>query len=368
MANLSNEPTDFIIFKKEIHVAQFAPAPKPEETPLKPGQVRFRLGTFAFTANNVTYAAFGEAMSYWKFFPVTKEGYGRVPVWGFADVVESRNEAVKVGQRFYGYFPISTYLTIDAGRVTGSTLVDAAAHRADLPPVYNQYVRVDSDPAHSREKEGISAIFRPLFVTSFLLDDSFAEKDYFGAKQIILSSASSKTALGMAYLMSKSRKGKVEIVGLTSARNLGFTKDLGYYDRVVSYDDIAKLDATKPAVFIDFSGDARIVRAVHTHFGDTLKYSSQVGATHWEEIAQPHDLPGPKPVLFFAPDHARRRLQVWGSAEFQSRTTAALNDFIAAAGKWICIVEGRGPKAVEAAYHAVLNGEASPAEGHVLSL
>ena len=36
---------------------------------LAEGAARFRIDGFALTSNNVTYAAFGDAMSYWRFFP-----------------------------------------------------------------------------------------------------------------------------------------------------------------------------------------------------------------------------------------------------------------------------------------------------------
>lgn len=45
------------------------------DTPLADGQVRVRIDSFALTSNNITYAAFGDAMSYWRFFP-TGDGPG----------------------------------------------------------------------------------------------------------------------------------------------------------------------------------------------------------------------------------------------------------------------------------------------------
>jgi hypothetical protein len=368
MANASGEALDFIVYKKEIHMTQIVPGKKPGDAGLKPGQITVHVDKFALTANNVTYAAFGEAFSYWKFFPVAKEGWGRIPVWGFGDVVESRHVVIKVGERLYGYFPMSSYLTIDADRVADSLLVDGAPHRADLPPVYNQYIRLNADPLHKRDTENFQALFRPLFITAYMLEDAFADKEFFGAKQIVLSSASSKTALCLAYLLTRSHRNMVETIGLTSARNLAFAQGLGYYDRAFTYQDVAKLDATKPTIFVDFTADGGVIRAVHTHLASNLKHSFQVGATHWEEIAQPRDLPGPKPVFFFAPDHARRRLQNWGVVAFQSRTRDNLENFIDAAKTWLHINEGRGPKAVETAYQSVLNGESNPAEGHILSL
>ena len=68
------------------------------DEPLAPGQVRVRIDRFALTSNNITYAAFGEAMNYWRFYPTGEEGWGVIPVWGFATVVESTHPEVPVGE------------------------------------------------------------------------------------------------------------------------------------------------------------------------------------------------------------------------------------------------------------------------------
>src|SRR4051794_35594423 len=99
------------------------------------GEALLRTDLFALTANNVTYAAFGAAMRYWDFFPASDDGWGRVPVWGFADVVESGVPGLREGQRIYGYFPMGTHLVVAPERVTDNGFVDGAAHRAALPPV-----------------------------------------------------------------------------------------------------------------------------------------------------------------------------------------------------------------------------------------
>ena len=70
--------------------------------PLSEGQARLRIDSFALTSNNVTYGAFGDAMHYWDFFPTEVAGHGRIPVWGFADVIESKADGVAVGERVYG--------------------------------------------------------------------------------------------------------------------------------------------------------------------------------------------------------------------------------------------------------------------------
>jgi hypothetical protein len=78
--------------------------------------------------------------------------------------------------------------------------------------------------------------------------------------------------------------------------------------------------------------------------------------------------PGPEPVFFFAPDHARRRIEEWGVATFQSRVGEAMQRFVASTSGWLRVHEDRGQAAVQAVYQSMLEGRADPAVGHVLSL
>ena len=75
--------------------------------PLTDGQVRLRIDPFALTSNNVTYAAFGDLMNYWHFYPTGDATTGCIPVWGFGTVTESRTADIAEGDRFYGYYPIA---------------------------------------------------------------------------------------------------------------------------------------------------------------------------------------------------------------------------------------------------------------------
>lgn len=43
---------------------------------LAEGQVRVRVDRFALTANNITYAAMGGMLNYWKFYPAAKRAGG----------------------------------------------------------------------------------------------------------------------------------------------------------------------------------------------------------------------------------------------------------------------------------------------------
>jgi hypothetical protein len=103
---------------------------------LADGQVRVRVEHFAFTANNITCAVFGDSLQYWRFFPAS-EGEGCVPVWGHAEVEASACEGVAVGERPYGYWPMATHAWLRPASITPDGVIDASEHRRDLPAVYN---------------------------------------------------------------------------------------------------------------------------------------------------------------------------------------------------------------------------------------
>jgi hypothetical protein len=249
---------------------------------------------FGFSSNNITYAVLGEAMRYWEFFP-GPEGWGKVPVWGFGDVVRSSHEALGEGERVFGYLPMSTYLVLAPDRVTEAGFVDTAPHRAPLPGVYQRYSRVAGDPGYDPGDEDQQALWRPLFMTSFGAARFLGENALFGASRVVLSSASSKTAMGIAFLLLRERSSESDTVGLTSPRNVDFCRRVGYYDQVRPYGELETLSADTPTLFVDVAGDGKLLHDVHHHFGESLKHSCIVGATHWERREPQHDLPGPEP-------------------------------------------------------------------------
>jgi hypothetical protein len=333
--------------------------------PLDDGQALLRVSRFALTANNVTYAVMGETMSYWTFFPAD-EGWGRVPVWGYADVESSRAEGLREGDRVYGYLPMSSHLVVTPARLADASFVDAAPHRSGLPAAYNRYQRVGGVAEYDPSLEREYAVLRPLFVTSFLIDDWLDDNAMFGARSIVLASASSKTALGLAHLLS-SKEG-IGVVGLTSAGNADFVSSVGYYDNVVTYDKVTTLPADEPSVFVDMAGGGRVLADVHRHFGDSLHRSCLVGITHWEDEQPSGDVPGPPPAFFFAPDQLVKRRADWGADGLDSRIERAWNAFVESVDGWLTIDEHHGFDAIEPTWLEVLEGRAAPNEGHVVAL
>lgn len=354
---------DFIVNKSKLQRHDIVASEIDADTALADGEILVKVDRYAFTSNNITYAAFGEAMKYWNFYP-SLDGWGRIPVWGYGHVINSAHRDIAVGERLFGYFPMSSYLVIPATRVKADSLFHGAPYRADLAPAYNQYQRLGTAPAKDRTREDSNAILRPLVITSFLIDDYLAENDFFGGKTIILSSASSKTSLGLAYALSLRKSSGIRIVGLTSPSSRAFVASTGWYDEVVTYDAISTLAKT-PTVFVDMAGNAANLAAIHTHMGDALKFSLLVGGTHWQARGRTGTLPGPAPQFFFAPDRIVKRNADWGRDAFNARVDATIDGFIKAAQPWFRIEEKQGKPAIAKAYEEVLNGKCPPDKGYV---
>lgn len=338
---------------------------------LLPGQLRLRIESFALTSNNITYAAFGDAMNYWQFFPTGDEAWGCIPVWGFAVVAESLCEGIAAGEKFYGYYPMGSELVMQPARVTPAGFFDGAGHRQALPVVYNQYMRCATDPFYDAATEDIQSLLRPLFITSFLIDDFLADNDFFGgAKTLLLSSASSKTAYGTAFQLAQ-RKG-VEVVGLTSAGNTAFCESLGCYHRVLAYEQLDGIAADTPCIYVDFAGSAALRRRIHGRFGQ-LRYNCSIGGTHVGELAakgSSRDLPGPRPVLFFAPAQVKKRVADWGGETLARQLAQAWQNFTrkvtGAEPPWLSPERHAGRAPLEGVYREVLAGKGDPRTGHIL--
>jgi hypothetical protein len=352
---------DFLINRADLRECRVAASVKPE---LEPGQALLRVDSFGLTANNITYAVLGEAMSYWSFFPAA-DGWGRLPVWGFAEVERSRADGVERGDRLYGYLPPSSHLLVtpDADE---RGFVDVSAHRAALPATYQRYRLTRHDPFYRPGTEDIQALLRGLFFTSFLIDDQLADEGLIDRGPVVISSASAKTAIAAAFLLAR-REG-VELVGLTSPRNAEFVDGLGIYDRTVTYDALDSLDPG-PATFVDVAGDDAVRRAVHSHYGDALAASFGVGITHWEGFgADGGELPGPAPAFFFAPARFAKRAEDWGAETLERKVTDAWHPFCEWTGGWLEVVHGEGFDAVQSVYLEVLEGRVPPGIAHVLTL
>ncbi|SNY25428.1 DUF2855 family protein [Paractinoplanes atraurantiacus] len=323
------------------------------------GEALLRVDRVGLTANNVTYAVLGESMRYWDFFPAgIGPEWGVPPLWGFADVVESAAPGVKVGQRFYGYLPAASHLVVRPERVDVSGFRDASGHRAGLPSPYNAYRLTTGDRVYREDHEDLLVLLRPLFFTSFMLADQVADNDFYGAESVVFSSASSKTAYAAAYEL---RGRGPRLIGLTSSGNVAFTRSLGCYDEVLSYDEVDGLDAAS-VVYLDLSGVPATRSALRERFGDRLVRDIAVGLTNQVPNAEAAG------EVFFAPVQMRKRRQDWGRDGLEDRFAAAWQRFAAAAGEWIEVRAGVGPDDLRRVWLDLVDGKVAARQGHVMRL
>ena len=359
----------------EVHVEPIAP--------LDEGQIRLRVDRFAVTANNISYAGAGDLLGYWDFFPSSDPTtWGRVPAVGYAEIIESRNPDLPVGGRYHGWFPMAETVTFTA-TATRDGFRDDGEHRQAHAPIYRAFTRTDTDPFHDAAPDGEDrhALLRVLLLTGFLAEEFFADSGgaiatdgsevapFFGAEQVIVLSASSKTAIGFA--QRAAQRNGLTVVGLTSAANADFVRSLGFYDSVIAYGDIDDADrgiALVDSLVIDMAGNPAVLAAVHHRLGDRVKHSMMIGKSHHDAApATVGALPGAAPQFFFAPTELNRLIEIWGVSEYRRRTTEATHEFIEASRGWMSIDERRGADGPSSAWASVHAGEVGPSVGVVAS-
>jgi NADPH:quinone reductase-like Zn-dependent oxidoreductase len=338
---------------------------EPLPASLDTNEVLIRVDKFALTSNNISYAGAGDLLGYWGFFPA-EEGWGRIPAMGWGDVIASANPDISVGERVWGFFPFSTHLKILAGNEKADQFQDVSAHRAEYAPVYARFDRASANPVYDPAREDQDCLLRGLFMTSWLVEDFMHVNKSFGAKACLITSASSKTSIALAQCVKK--RAEMASIGITSSRNVAFCESLGYYDRVLTYDAIADLDATAPVAMVDMAGSAAVLSQAHHHFVDNMKHSCLIGATHYEETGAAHDLPGAKPEFFFAPSHIQTRGAELGAAQLMEKLGAAYVEFRSDSDNWLRLRHSCGPEALEQTYQAVLAGKTAAAKGQIVSM
>ncbi|MEW4468391.1 DUF2855 family protein [Parasphingorhabdus sp. JC815] len=342
--------------KTDLSQSEWHNLPPPD---LAKGEILMAVEKYAVTANNITYAAVGDGFGYWNFFPTSDRDWGIVPVWGFATVIQSNHTDIAEGERVYGYLPMASHLVVKPENLSDAGFVDGVQHRQGLAIIYNQYHRLGTD---SGELEDERALYQPLFTTSFLIEDVMRKDDWHGAEAVLLTSASSKTALGLA-TVTRNLSPAIKRIGLTSPTNRDFVEQTGLYDQVLTYDDLGKAVSDQPIVSVDFAGNSKLLAAIHAHWDSNLKFSSLVGATHVTARDGAGDLKGPKPVLFFAPTAAETLIKEVGPVTFRAKVDEQFAAFVTEVANHLSVEHLSGQEALQSAYLDMLAGKVPPDRG-----
>ena len=263
----------------------------------------------------------------------------------------------------YGSFPISSHVVLKVGNITADALDEVSTQRQMLPPSYNHYERISSHSSNGSQFTDLKILFQPLFGTSFFLDDYLSEeKNLLNSQRIIITSASSKTALGLAFLLSV-RKLDQEIIGLTSSSNVTFSEASGYYDRVLSYDHVGILSSIMSTFVADFAGNEAVLSALES----TLNLSSicRIGASHGQIPSNSHKT---ETSFFFVPNHVRKRRDEWGEVTLNRKLLEAMILFLESTECWLQLKRVNGMSDFEELYLKMLNGYVNPDEGNIVYL
>ncbi|GMH64864.1 hypothetical protein TrST_g1243 [Triparma strigata] len=280
---------------------------------LEANEIILNIDRFAFTANNMTYAhAGGPPLNYWHFYDklANDKTLGIIPVWGFATVALSRNSNIAEGSRHYGFYPMASSVKFNPSKADVPSFT-VTRDDPELAAMYNTYLNTASDPFYTTSScENNMMIFRPLFLTSFFLNDYCWNQFRSSVDQIILTSASSKTAFALAFQL---KQRGVKVIGLTSQRNVAFCETLSLYDSLYSYDQISEIPSnTTKTVVVDMARSHDVNLAIDKHFAKHIVQNVGVGMTHNTVLS------GDKTALsehaqitrtfFFAPAWIKRRI------------------------------------------------------------
>jgi Protein of unknown function (DUF2855) len=320
------------------------------------GEVLFAVEKFAFSANNVTYALLGEALRYWDIFPA-EPGWGRIPVWGYLHVLSSGVPGVEPGRRAYGLCPMATHVTLRPDRLGRSTFSEGSPSRKGLSTVYNVY-----SWEHPGPHEDALLVLSPSFWLSFTLDEYLARNTR-ADRTVVVTSASSKAALGLAHLLA--RRG-VPVAGLTSPSRVAFARSLSVYDQVLPYDQAESLPSGT-ATIVDIAGDPVLRDRIDRHLGRRPDIVI-AGGTHGEAGALAMDSPGDRTAVFSSPQAIPDLAHEWGWALLDERFRAALKSFATQAASWLTIRRHRGLEDAAALYRRVQTNADCPAEAHLVEV
>ena len=353
----------FEVLRNDLSTYRVNEKPVPS---IQDGQILAEVERFAFTANNISYAVVGDKLGYWQFFPV-EEGWGVIPVWGFARVVESRHSDIESGERLFGYWPMGTHVVMQPGKVRPDQLQETLPHRADLAAVYNNYARTSGEPHYDMSMDDERMLLMPLYATSFCLYDFLVANEFFGATQIIVPSASSKTAIGLAYAL-KDTPDAPRCVGITSAPSLERVTNLGLYDKVLAYEDLAAIDCDQATVIVDMSGNGSVLSELHRLLGDNMRYTSNVGLTHYDAGEMGPDFIRERSSMFFAPGHIKERTKQWGPGEFQKKAYTFWHSVAVRSRDWLNIETHRDVDGIPGVFERVRDGDVTADTGVVVVL
>ncbi|KAF8584666.1 hypothetical protein K439DRAFT_1410904 [Ramaria rubella] len=362
---------------------------------LPKNHVVIRVDRFGFSSNNITYQALGEEphFRYFDFHPApgTPDAHGVIPVWGFGTIVASNISKIHVGERVFGYLGMSRYLLlpVDANEINNFNFYVPRPHLPTDRRPYNQLTRCSHDKLYHPAEEDLNMLYRPLFWTSFWAEDwlfTAPKTPYNGGRTIVISSASAKTAFCLAYLVKERHHPGTIVVGLTSKGNIAFTKSLGLYDTVFTYDDIETALGINDSkwLYVDVAGNDALNARLWKTIGSSLVRNISLGLTNLSPAVQntyvmpvsgvtrsatsPPSTVVPPVELFFMPEWLAERRRMLGALSIFEMQRKAWTALMQDCKAWIVLERTWGAEEVRKEYEEMVQGHFGPEKGMIWSL
>jgi len=313
---------------------------------------------FSFTTTNVHYANNGD-ISHFNHFPTADAESAIVPVRGVGTVVVTRCDGVEEGVRIYGMFPMASYVTMTPEDLTATGFKDGTKCRLELPDEYRRYEFL---PATPDPREDLTISLTHHWRTCCAIDDFMQKNKDFLAKAFIISSASSKLAIGLAHMLSK--RG-FQVYGITSQTK--FAGNLGVYNKLVTYQNIRQLPRIR-TVFLDLAGEDQCTHDVHALLIQTqgMAYSMKIGKTHWSVDPAKVSIQGTPPVDFDTVDYYEKLGD--DAAALESKVKETLPGFLEFCEGCTTVKQRRGAKAAGTGYTNIREGKVEPSDVPIYSL
>ncbi|WP_317931002.1 DUF2855 family protein [Halioxenophilus sp. WMMB6] len=332
---------------------------------LDKGSMLVRIERFGFSCNNLSSALAPGLNCSWPQLFVGRDGRRCLPVWGYAEVVESNRDGLAPGMGFYGCFPMSRFLMIDTrqsanGRFSFGFDQALPNNGASLPTFTAVESFADID---------MQILLRPLLSAAYLILQELIESQFWQAGQIIITSASSKTAMGLSYFLQEyfhriGMESSPLVVGLTAARHQAFVSQNGHFDQVFSYEQFRQMEPAE-SVLVDFSGNHQVQSMIHYYLKQRLIYAYNLGSCHWDQQA-PTRAERPEAESFSAVEFYRQHSanQDHLNHQFQESWKSACEAF----GHWLQPRLVEGVEEVRWVYEQMLAGKATPEVGYLCQL
>ncbi|BFM08510.1 DUF2855 family protein [Halioxenophilus aromaticivorans] len=331
-----------------------------------PGSMLVRLERFGFSSNNLASALAPGLASVWpQAFPAGTDRL-RLPVWGVAQVVAANQAVFEPGACFFGCFPMTRFALIDPSMeplerygIGADQLLNPTGGHLPVPADTQSgcYNAVD-----------LQIMLRPLLMAAFMVMEELKESQFWHAQQIVVTCASSKTAMGLGYFLQqhfaeRSDGPSPQVIGLTAQSNVNFVRKHGHFDKVLSYEQFRAMDEAD-TVLVDFSGNFSVQRMLVYYLKQHLIHAYALGAAHWDEVASGELAMSCEyfsALDFYYQRHARSKDLNY---RFQQLWPNACGAFI----KWLKPQLVEGPDRVRWVYEQVLAGKSKPDVAYLCKL